>query len=135
MRILASLLLTLLTCQSCFHNKDTNQQDFQRLNDCNEVSIIYYNHNDTLTYNTKDTTEVEIFQELITRRQDQIGDSCKPAGQLIFKSKGKRIFTAEFSTSDTNADGDCNYIIYNSGDKTYKHKLTYRSGRLIDETL
>ena len=42
---------------------------------------------------------------------------------------------AEFSTSDTNAEADCNYIIYNSGNKTYKHKLSYRSGRLIDENL
>jgi hypothetical protein len=135
MRNLASIFLTLFVFQSCFQNKDNNKQDIQSIKNCNEVTIVYYNHNDTLTYNTKDTTEIAIFTELISGKQDQIGDSCKPAGRLIFKSQGKDIFTAEFSTTDTNEEYECNFVVYNSGAKTFKHKLTYRSGRLIDEIL
>ncbi|HEX5150685.1 MAG TPA: hypothetical protein VFW07_04520 [Parafilimonas sp.] len=134
MRFFASLFLTLLLFQSCSHNND-NKQDFQSVKNCNEVTMIYYNHNDTLTYNTNDTTEIAILTELISDKQDPIGDSCKPAGQIIFKSQGQKIFTAEFSTTDTNEEYECNFVVYNSGDKTYKHKLTYRAGRLIDEIL
>jgi hypothetical protein len=134
MRFFTSLFLTLLLFQSCSQNND-NKQDFQSVRSCNEVTILYYNHNDTLRYNTNDTTEITILTELIAGRQDQISDSCKPAGQLIFKSQGQNIFTAEFSTTDTNEEYECNFVVYNSGDKTYKHKLTYRAGRLIDETL
>jgi hypothetical protein len=134
MRFFASLFLTLLHFLSCSQNND-KKQDFQSLKSCNEVTITYYNHNDTLSYNVNDTTEIAILTELISGRQGQIGDSCKPAGQLIFKSQGQGIFTAEFSTTDTNEEYECNFVVYNSDDKTYKHKLTYRAGRLIDEIL
>jgi hypothetical protein len=134
MRFFPSLFLTLLLFQSCSQKND-NTQGFQSVKSCNEVTMIYYNHNDTLRYNTNDTTEITILTELISGRQDRIGDSCKPAGRLIFKSQGENIFTAEFSTTDTNEEYECNFVVYNSGDKMYKHKLTYRAGRLIDEIL
>src|SRR5829696_1970293 len=134
MRVFASLSFTFLLFQSCSQNND-NKQDLQNVKNCNEVTMIYYNHSDTLRYNTKDTTEIKILTELISGRQDQIGDSCKPVGQLVFKSQGQEIFTAEFSTTDTNEEYECNFVVYNSDDKTYKHKLTYRAGRLIDEIL
>ena len=134
MRFFTSLFLTHLLFQSCSQNK-SDTQGFQSVKSCNEVTLVYYNHNDTLRYNTKDTAEIVILTELISGRQDKIGYSCKPAGQIIFKSQGQSIFTAEFSTTDTNEEYECNFVVYNSEDKTYKHKLTYRAGRLIDEIL
>ena len=127
--------LFLLCLQSCLGNKGQTEKDISSLEDCDEVNIIYYNHNSNLKHVTKDTLEIGVLRELISGAMDVIGDSCKPSGQLIFKRGKNILFTAEFSTTETNEDVDCNYVVYKSGDKTYKHKLTYRAGMFINNIL
>jgi hypothetical protein len=134
MRILVTIFLISLICQSCFQSNNSNKH-ISILRDCDQVKLLYYNQGDTLSYSANDTSEISILTELISGRQDVIGDSCKPAGQVIYKSHGKTIFSTEFSTTDTNEEFDCNYVVYNLGDKIYKHKLNYRAGMLIDEIL
>jgi hypothetical protein len=122
-----------LCLQCCVGDKGQAQKDIESLKDCDEVTMVYYNHNDTLTYVSKDTLEIGALTELFSGAKDIIGDSCKPSGQLIYKSNGNILFTAEFSSTDTNEDVDCNYVVYKSGDKPHKHKLTYRAGMFIDD--
>lgn len=125
----------LLCFQSCLQNKEQKEHILASLKGCTEVEMIYYNHNDTLIYKAKNALEIEALTELILGKNDTIVDSCKPSGQLAFKNKGQKIFTAEFSTTATNQDIECNCIVYKIVDKKYKHKLTYRAGMFIDDIL
>lgn len=129
------LFLTLVFLQSCFHNSDNNKQGFAFLKACNEVDILFFNQKNILTYNTKDSFEISILTDLISGRQDAVGNVCNPKGKIIYKSNGQPIFNAEFSTSDSNDEVDCNFVVYNSSDKKYLHRLTYRSGRLLEDIL
>ena len=135
MRHVTYILLSLLCFQSCLQDKGGRPNVSTPLENCNQVDLVYYNHKDTLTYQTTDSLEMAALTELISNKQDIIGDSCRPSGRIIYKYNGKTIITAEFSTSDTNENVDCNYVVYESNGEIYKHKLTYRTGMFIDDII
>jgi hypothetical protein len=105
------------------------------LKDCNEIEILYNNQKYNLTYKTTDSLEISILTELISGRQDAISDVCNPQGKIIYKANGHPIFNAEFSTSGSNEEVDCNFVVYDSNGKVYMQRLTYRSGRLLEDIL
>ncbi len=82
------------------------------LKDCDQVDMIYYNHNDTLVYKTSDSLEIAALTELISKKSDVIGDTCKPSGLLVYKFKEKIIFNAEFSTANSNDSVSCEFVTY-----------------------
>jgi hypothetical protein len=135
LRVILTVILTSLIFQACRENKRQNESFTPLLKDCDQVDMIYYNHNDTLNYKTNDSLEIATLTELISKKNDNIGDSCKPSGQLIYKRKGEIIFNAEFSTANSNDSVACGYVTYSTMGEMYKHKLTYRAGMFIDDVL
>ena len=64
---------------------------------------------------------------------ESFGDTCEITEQLIFKSKGKPIFSANVSTENIRDNISCNNVNYFLDSKMYKHRLTYQTGMGIDE--
>ena len=99
---------------------------------CDELNIVYYSK-DTFVFKTLDTSSIKNFAGLITYDNENITDTCEVTEQLIFKSKGREIFSAQVSIENIKDTISCNYASYFLDAKLYRHRLTYRTGMGIDE--
>ena len=129
MRILLFSLITLIIIQSC-QTKSEHNQKFILLNNCDELDIAFYGK-DSFTYKTIDRGTINLFVELISSDSEKISDTCGATGEIIYKSKGQKIFEAQISTTDRKPG--CEYVTYILNTKRYRHRLTYRQGMAIDE--
>jgi hypothetical protein len=102
------------------------------LNQCDELNIIYYSSG-CFVFKTIDSITIKDFADLITYEQETFTDACETTAKLIFKIKGREIFTAQISTSNKGGPISCNYITYLFESKIYRHRLTYRTGMGISE--
>ena len=132
MKILLSILTTLLITQSCQTKQEQNNYSKSLLKQCDELDIIYYTK-DTFAFKTFDTSSIKNFAELITNDNESNIDTCEATEQLIFKNKGQQIFIAQVSIKNIKDSSSCNYVAYSLDRKTYRHRLTYRTGMGIDE--
>ena len=114
--------------QSCPTNKD-GQKVNSFLKICDELNIVYY-ATDTFVYKTTDSEQIRHFVDLISTTNEPITDVCEPTNKLIYKNKGRAIFTAQVSGPSSI---NCNEITYFINSKKYKHRLTYQTGQTMEE--
>src|SRR5436190_5462586 len=132
MKILLARLTAALLNQSCQTSQEQNTGDDLLLDNCDELSIIFYGK-DTFVFKTIDTSTIKNFTALISKNNENLIDSCQTTEKLIYSSKGHEIFTAQVSVKNIKDSVDCNYITYYLGSKKYRHRLTYRTGMGMDE--
>ena len=103
------------------------------LKECDEVVVVLDNrdNNSNTTMRLIDTSEINIFTELITGEKEKIDDSCDPIGDLLYKKAGKVVFNAEFSIPIEALNTNCFYVMYNLQLDTFRHKFTYRASQLL----
>jgi len=103
------------------------------LKECDEVVVVLDNriNNSNTTVRLNDTTNINIFTELITGKKERIDDSCDPIGDLMYKKNGQVVFMAEFSIPVEALNTNCLYVRYNLRLDTFRHKFTYRAGQLL----
>jgi len=133
MRKIISLLLLMAILQSC-STKDKKMVNLQKmLRECDEVVVVLDNrmNNSNTTIRLNDTSQINIFTELITGEKEKIDDSCDPIGDLLFKKEGKVVFNAEFSIPIKALNTNCLYVRYNLQLDTFRHRFTYRAGQLL----
>ena len=132
MKFVLAVLMTLLFAQSCQTKQEQSKEQQLLLDQCDELNILYYSK-DTFVFKTFDTSSIKKYAELITYKNESNIDTCEVTEQLIFKNKGKQIFTAQVSTKNIRDTISCNTVTYFLNRKMYRHRLTYRTGMGIDE--
>ncbi|MEI6949173.1 hypothetical protein V9K67_18460 [Paraflavisolibacter sp. H34] len=103
------------------------------LKPCDQVDIVLYNGGDTLTFNTKDTTGVEIFVKLIHGGTKSAADGCSPTGELRYLAQGHPLLTAPFAAPEGSGKKDCNFVTYEAGQVKYRHPLTERAHNILKQ--
>lgn len=132
MKIIKFGIPALLFFQSCGINDDQDNESRSLIRNCDELCINYYEPKDSFAFITTDTLTIDIFKELITQDNQILDDSCSVTQKLIYKDKGKVIFTALVSILNVKDSISCNHVFYTVGKKLHGHKLTYRAGMSID---
>jgi hypothetical protein len=92
MKNLLVIIVTLLVFQSC----RTKTEQPKELSRCDELNIVYF-QKDTFVFKTNDTGTIKNFTQLIFKYNENFTDTCEITEQLIYKSQGKQIFTAQVS--------------------------------------
>ena len=101
LRLILIISIVFTTIPSCHHPRHVTLLDIP-LKTSDQVNIVYYNHNDTLSYKTTDSLELAALTELISTDNNNIADTCRPSGQLFHYVKNKTLLIAEFSTTASN---------------------------------
>ena len=131
MKTLIICLGAFFLTQSC-HTKSIRNKSFNAiLEHCDELDIIYYSK-DTFIYKTIDTSAIALFDELISEENEKLADTCQITGELIYKNKGREIFTAQLSIVNIRDSISCDYVTYFVKSCLHRHRLTYRVGMSID---
>lgn len=123
--------MLLFFAQSCEPKQEQSKEKHLLLERCDELNILYYSK-DTFVVKTFDTSSIKKYAELITYENESNIDTCAVTEQLIFKNKGKQIFTAQVSIKNIRDTISCNTVRYFLNSKIYRHRLTYRTGMGID---
>lgn len=130
MRCFLRLLILSLFLVSC--SGDQQKEPFATLfKNCDQVNIVFYNHGDSLHFETKDANGIKIFSQLISGDKSTVKDTCAAVGDLVYLFKGQTFYTAHFALDSTKTSAKCNYVTYNYQNVAYKHRLTDRAENLL----
>ena len=130
---LFSLFMLFAILQSCSNNPDQKEPFKSLLQNCDEVNINFYNGGDTIHFQTKDSLGIKYLSQNITGINETLGDTCKPVGNLFYRSKGDTLFRAEFAVLPSASKNDCGYISYNYQNSPYKNKLSEKIYQLLSQ--
>ena len=132
MRRFTSFFCLLLFLQSC--SSDKQKEPFASLfKNCDQVNIVFYNHGDSLHFETKDANGVKIFTHLVSGNKEAVRDTCGANGDLIYLAKGQPFYTVQFALNATNSVAKCNYVQYNYQNTAYKHRLTEDAENILKQ--
>jgi hypothetical protein len=131
-RLLFVFIASVALTQSC--KRKPAKSDMQKLliAQCDELDIIFYTK-DSFVFKNFEPSSIKKYIELITFQNEVSDADCEITERIIFKQKGRQLFTAEISTKGNNDTVSCNSVKYQLDSKEYCHRLTYQTGMGIDE--
>jgi hypothetical protein len=116
-------------------NTATEQQEpFKSLlKNCDEVNINFYNGGDSIHFQTEDSLGIRVLTQSVSGNTEAINDSCKTAGEIIYRAKNDTLFRAEFAVVPASDKKTCDYITYNYQGKSYKNRLNDKAYQLLTQ--
>jgi hypothetical protein len=132
MRLIFCFIIITMAC-SC--NSGTEQQEpFKSLlKNCDEVNINFYNGGDSVHFQTEDSLGIRVLTQSVTGNTETINDTCKTAGEVIYRAKKDTLFKAEFAVLPAADKKSCDYITYNYQGKSYKNRLNDKAYQLLSQ--
>lgn len=132
MKLLICFLLTSLLF-SCTSTNEQKEPFKSLLKNCDEVKFTFYNGGDTVHYETKDSLGIKYLTQNISGNTETVNDTCKPVGDLFYRSKGDTLLRAEFAVTSSGKREQCGYISYSYQNTSYKNKLSDRIFQLLSQ--
>ena len=127
-------MIPILFIFSCNTGNQQQEPFASLLKNCDQVNIVFYNSQDSLTYHTTDSTGIRILVNLVTGKKETVVDTCQPIGRLHYMVERQPVYEAEFALAAA-GKGGCNYISYTMQQHTYKHRLSERASNLLRQVL
>jgi hypothetical protein len=123
-------MLLLLAC----NNSTEQKEPFKSLlKTCDEIKINFYNGDDTIHFETKDSLGIKYLTQNISGTAETIADTCRPVGDLYYRSKGDTLLRAEFAVLPATKREQCAYISYSYQNQSYKNKLSEKIYQLLSQ--
>lgn len=95
----------------------------------NAVQIVVFNGGDTLYFDTKDTTGVQILVDQVTGNSNPYKDTCAAEGYLRYMNDSTLLLQARFSAKG------CRYIAYQNDGYSFAHRLNERAANLLQKVV
>jgi hypothetical protein len=118
---------------SCNSNSEQKEPFKSLLQTCDEVKINFYNGNDTIHFETKDSLGIKYLTQNISGNTEIVNDGCKPAGDLYYRAKGDTLLRAEFAVMQATKRDQCAYVSYTYQNQSYKNKLSEKIYQLFSQ--
>lgn len=121
--ILLPIVVLTNLMMSCNPKGGKNEMQKTLIARCDELDIIYYTK-DSLVFRIFNKSTIKKYIEMIKYDNDPSISNFEANGRLIFKQKGKQLFTVDISTEDNKENISVKIARYKIGSKEYKHLLT-----------